>query len=215
MNIVYVIPAYNEEATIKNVINDCEEFGDVVVINDGSIDRTAEVVKTTKAKLIEHNINQGYATALKSGLSFVLDKYELICVVDADGEIQPDIFKKYIDTPLHDTFIIGDRQTKNRFVEYFICHFLRFNFKLKDPICGGFLISGKLNKAILSIISHIELDNCFFIYKLTACRLARNVLNVRFKPRKRIGASRFGAGLSVQFNILRAYLKAAYYAANN
>ena len=215
MSIVYVIPAYNEEHTIKNVINVCAEFGDVVVINDGSIDRTAEVVKTTKAKLIEHNKNRGYAAALKSGLSYVLDTYELICVIDADGEIQPDIFKKFINTSLDDTFIIGDRQTKNRFVEYLICNFLRFNFKVKDPICGGFLISGKLNKAILNRISYTELDSCFFVYKLTASRLAKNVLNVRFKPCKRIGASRFGAGLSVQFNILRAYLKAAYYAANN
>jgi glycosyltransferase involved in cell wall biosynthesis len=215
MNVVYVIPAYNEASAIKSVIDSCSKAGHVVVVNDGSIDHTAEVVRATQAHLINHNTNIGYAAALKSGLSFVLDKYETICVIDADGEIPPDIFKKYLDTPLNNSFIIGDRQTKNRFVESFICKFLRLNSKINDPLCGGFVISGTLNKATLNKISHAEMDNCFLTYKFTACQLAQKVLNIHFKPKKRNGKSRFGSGLALQLDILRSYIKAAYYAANN
>ncbi len=89
--ISYVMPAYNEEQGISNALQRLISTlaglnmpYEIIVVNDGSCDRTKELVEQFKnVKLISHPVNTGYGNALKTGIRNA--QYEWIGIVDADG----------------------------------------------------------------------------------------------------------------------------------
>lgn len=95
-----VIPAYNEEhgiaAIIERVLSvkpSLEAFGvsetELIVVDDGSHDRTADVVaKYPGARLVRHTVNRGYGAALKTGFSAA--RGNLLAFLDADGTYPPE-----------------------------------------------------------------------------------------------------------------------------
>ena len=70
-----IIPAFNEGATLERVLASVEKAGlgcEVVVVNDGSKDRTAEVAKACGATVLSHPFNLGYGAALQTGYKYAL-----------------------------------------------------------------------------------------------------------------------------------------------
>ena len=89
-NIVAIIPAYNEEDALANVINNTLQYVDkVIVVNDGSKDNTAEVAENAGAELINHPTNLGKGEALKSGFNAISND-SFIITIDGDGQHNPD-----------------------------------------------------------------------------------------------------------------------------
>lgn len=85
MRVAAVIPAYNEETTIGEVVNTLRRvdlIDDIVVVSDGSHDRTAEVARQAGARVIEHKENLGKAGAMKTGFMNTQGPY--ILFLDAD-----------------------------------------------------------------------------------------------------------------------------------
>jgi len=85
-----VIPCYNEENAIVEVLDqllETLEKGDVpfeiITVNDGSTDRTAEQIDPQRFRIVNHETNMGYGAALKTGASHA--KYDCIVITDADG----------------------------------------------------------------------------------------------------------------------------------
>jgi glycosyltransferase involved in cell wall biosynthesis len=71
--LLVIIPAYNEEAHVANVIRAVGQHlpeADVLVINDGSCDRTALVAREAGAKVISLPYNMGYGAALQTGYKY-------------------------------------------------------------------------------------------------------------------------------------------------
>lgn len=88
MKIIIVIPAYNEEKTIANVIGDAQGISDeVIVINDASFDRTKTIAQHMGAMVYSHVINLGLGAALITGFTAAL-KYgaDIVVTMDADGQ---------------------------------------------------------------------------------------------------------------------------------
>jgi glycosyltransferase involved in cell wall biosynthesis len=96
-----VIPAYNEEdgitAIVERVLAVRPELAgvgvdlDLVVVDDGSVDRTAEMVMACPgARLVRHPANRGYGAALKTGFSAA--RGDLLGFLDADGTYPPESF---------------------------------------------------------------------------------------------------------------------------
>lgn len=91
MKLSIVIPAYNEQHAIGRVLNDLKEVisrsgldYEVIVVDDGSRDSTAEVVRASGGvTLIQHSVNRGYGAALKNGIRNA--DGELILTIDSDG----------------------------------------------------------------------------------------------------------------------------------
>jgi len=87
-----IIPAYNEEMNIGNVLDDLREAGifeemDIVVINDGSKDRTVEEARLRGVEIINQCFNLGYGAALQTGYKYAADnKYRYVLQMDADGQ---------------------------------------------------------------------------------------------------------------------------------
>jgi glycosyltransferase involved in cell wall biosynthesis len=91
--IIIVIPAYNEEKTISNVLMGLRQTipeCDRVVVNDGSKDATGSIVEELGEKQIQLPCNLGYGHALQTGFKYALSYgYEIIVCFDADGQHQP------------------------------------------------------------------------------------------------------------------------------
>ena len=89
-NVVAIIPAYNEEEALPDVIAKTLKHVDrVIIVNDGSDDKTAEVAVEAGAEVINHSTNLGKGEALKSGFKAIEDD-SIIVTIDGDGQHNPD-----------------------------------------------------------------------------------------------------------------------------
>jgi glycosyltransferase involved in cell wall biosynthesis len=115
-----VIPAYNEEDGIADIAQrvlavrpNLAAVGidhlELLVVDDGSSDNTAEIIRSIKdAQLVSHHTNKGYGAALKTGFSRA--KGELIGFLDADGTYPPEYFPELCKFALNGTdLVIGSR----------------------------------------------------------------------------------------------------------
>ena len=115
-----VIPAYNEENGIADIANrvlavkpNLFEIGisdlELIIVDDGSKDRTAEIAKNIKGvTLIQHPKNKGYGGALKTGFSNA--KGDLVGFLDADGTYPPEYFPQLCKKSLEGyELVIGSR----------------------------------------------------------------------------------------------------------
>ena len=94
--LLIIIPALNEEKTIKKIIQKAKIFGDVLVVNDGSKDNTKDIAIKNGVSVISHNINLGYDKAINSGLEFFIKKkYKYVITIDADGQLPPNYIKLF------------------------------------------------------------------------------------------------------------------------
>jgi glycosyltransferase involved in cell wall biosynthesis len=83
-----VVPAYNEEKVIGSVVGAlCKSFPNVVVIDDGSSDRTLSILKGFPVKTVSHSVNLGQGAAIQTGITYSLAQgAEYIVTFDADGQ---------------------------------------------------------------------------------------------------------------------------------
>lgn len=88
-----VIPAYNEEQNIARVLERVRAAGndeEILVINDGSKDKTREVLESIGAKHVNHPVNLGYVRALQTGIRFAAERdYDYLIFIDGDGQHNP------------------------------------------------------------------------------------------------------------------------------
>ena len=112
INALILIPAFNEELNIQTVVESALSYYPVLVIDDGSIDRTADLAKSVGALVIHQQPNQGKGVALRLGFHHALDgDYETILTLDADGQHDPAEIPQFIEcyTTHHPDLIIGQR----------------------------------------------------------------------------------------------------------
>ena len=86
-----VIPAYNVEKTIGPLVMEIEQFGfkkeNIIVVDDGSTDKTAACVQDTGIAVVRHDRNRGKGAALKTGFSVARTrKLKGVVTVDADRQ---------------------------------------------------------------------------------------------------------------------------------
>lgn len=96
MRIVAVIPAFNEEVAIGSVVLlTGEHVDEVIVVDDGSADRTAQVAEMAGARVIRHHRNLGKGAALKTG--FEAADADVIVTLDADAQHNPAEIPKLVE----------------------------------------------------------------------------------------------------------------------
>ncbi|MCE5308028.1 MAG: glycosyltransferase family 2 protein [Acidobacteriales bacterium] len=118
-----VIPALNEEHGIANILQRLHAVGgqlerigirelEVIVVDDGSEDATAEIVERTPGvKLFRHKANRGYGAAIKTGFSHASGS--LLAFLDADGTYPPESLAKLCEVALdrRADVVIGSRRS--------------------------------------------------------------------------------------------------------
>ena len=94
-NLLIIVPAYNEEACIGRFLEQLETpeiagMADILVINDGSSDDTARIVREHGHETITHVYNMGYGAALLSGYKYAVRRnYKYVIQIDSDGQHDP------------------------------------------------------------------------------------------------------------------------------
>jgi len=88
-----IIPLYNEEKSIKNIINKIPNYfkHEIIIVDDGSKDNSVNEVlkiKNENISLIRHNENKGYGAAILTGLKHA--KGDIIITIDSDGQHNPE-----------------------------------------------------------------------------------------------------------------------------
>lgn len=133
---VVLIPTYNNAGTIAQVIEDVKSYApDIIVINDGSTDRTSDILKgINDIRVIEYDNNKGKGYALRLGIRKAQEMgYRYAITIDSDGQHYADDIPVFIERieQVPDSLLIGARELDSRqyaFQEY-IC-------KQNSPISG-------------------------------------------------------------------------------
>ncbi len=113
-----VIPAYNEAEAIGAVLEEIVRCGiperyEVIVVDDGSTDGTAEVVaRFPQVRLVRHPTNRGYGAALKTGTRRA--RSEKVVFMDADGQHAPDRIDAIVRLLDRHPMVIGERDPSSR-----------------------------------------------------------------------------------------------------
>lgn len=91
MRICVLIPAFNEALYIARVVEEARlHVAEVIVIDDGSVDRTAEVARAAGATCLQSPTNCGKASALRAGIAFARDhNFTHVITLDGDGQHLP------------------------------------------------------------------------------------------------------------------------------
>ncbi|WP_294351710.1 glycosyltransferase family 2 protein [uncultured Clostridium sp.] len=118
MKILVIIPAYNEEKNIINVVNnikkECPEV-DYIVINDCSKDNTEKILKENKFNYISLPVNMGIGGGVQTGYKYAAaNGYDIAIQIDGDGQHDPKYIKKLIQ-PIIDGK--ADMTIGSRFIE--------------------------------------------------------------------------------------------------
>lgn len=110
-----IIPAFNEAHVIGRVLLDLrlalEQKGllfEIIVVNDGSSDATAEEADNAGARVISHPYNKGYGAAIKTGVKEA--RYNWLGFYDADGQHTPDTFISLLPFMANYDMVVGARE---------------------------------------------------------------------------------------------------------
>jgi glycosyltransferase involved in cell wall biosynthesis len=113
-----VIPAYNEEAGISaslsnlfSVMKSTDLEFEIILVDDGSKDKTSEIAEGFDVKVIRQEYNRGYGAALKAGIEQA--KYDLIAITDADGTYPSNRLPELISFMGDYDMVVGARTGKD------------------------------------------------------------------------------------------------------
>jgi glycosyltransferase involved in cell wall biosynthesis len=168
MKILAVIPAYNEAAAIAPVAGAVNVLGyDVLVVDDGSSDSTAELAKVAGAIVLSTGRKSGKGNALRQGFGYAIGHgYDAVITLDGDGQHAPSDIRKFIEghkatgagivngNRMHDPKgMPALRLVTNAFMSWLISVICRQH--VPDTQCGFKFVTTEVLKAI-------ELECCGF-----------------------------------------------------
>ena len=102
MKLAVIIPCLNEEKTIADVVSRVKKPAgidelSILVVDDGSTDRTAKYAAKAGANVVSHHVNKGVGAAFKTGIDWALDhKADVIVNMDGDGQFDPSHIPKLL-----------------------------------------------------------------------------------------------------------------------
>ena len=101
VRVLVFIPAYNEQESLADVIDGVRRelpSADVLVVSDGSTDRTVEVARAAGALVAPLPFNQGLGAALQTGYRYALRRgYDYCAHLDADGQHRPEDLARLLE----------------------------------------------------------------------------------------------------------------------
>ncbi len=128
--VLVVIPTYNNETTIEQVISDVREYSDsVLVVNDGSTDSTSSILDNLDVEAISYSPNRGKGYAIRQAFKYALERgYHYLLTIDSDGQHYATDIPRFVEAieSNPDSLIIGARNltadnmpSKNTFANRF------------------------------------------------------------------------------------------------
>lgn len=160
MKTIVIVPAFNEEKSIENVVKEIQKLQicDVVVINDCSKDNTSKIAKSAGANVADLVNNLGIGGAVQTGYKYALENnYEYAVQIDGDGQHDPKYIKEMlkIAQTTNADIVIGSRfiqktEYKQTFLRKIGGDFISWLIKvlsgkkIYDPLSGYRLVNRKI-----------------------------------------------------------------------
>ncbi len=191
MNVCVVIPTYNEEKAIGNLIRSIRSQNlEVIVVDDGSKDNTYKIACDCGAVVLRNETNQGKGASLIKGLNYALARnFDAVITMDGDGQhLAEEIpFFLRLATYSDSGILIGNRMHKsenmplvrvitNTLMSWFISAIARQ--KIPDTQCGYRIIKKEVLKKINLVSSKFEIESEMLI---KASRLGFKIQSIPIK----------------------------------
>ena len=195
------LPAYNEEGNIKKVVagtasvlKKIARSWEVIVVDDGSQDKTAEIVrglsqKDPRIRVISHPVNRGYGGALKTGFS--KSKYPWVAFMDSDGQFDFSEIRKFLSYTKKADLILGYRVSRADSLLRKIYTFgwlaiarILLGLDVRDYSCGFKLIKKKVFEKVQPLEAEEKVTQIEFLVKAKRQGFTFAEVGVRHYPRK-------------------------------
>lgn len=210
-DLAIIIPAYNEEQTIGQVVRSALPHGHVFVVNDNSSDQTESVALESGAKVITQSKNLGYDSALQRGFEEAAKEESIsyFLTMDADGQHSSDLIETFYKL-LSEKFdlVLGKRPEPARFGEKTFAAITKIRFGINDPLCGMKAYSRRLYEDLGHFDSYQSIGTELALFGLKK-KYKFIELPVPIAPRK--DQPRFGQAFRANKKIFRAISKSAKY----
>lgn len=157
-----VIPVFNEERLITKILNKVlqqKEVGEIIIVNDGSTDKTAKILskfRSHKVKIFTHLNNQGKGAAICTGFKKIQEDF--VIIQDADLEYNPAEYKNLLAQASKNKVIYGSRILGNNPHAY------------TRTYLGNVLLS-----CFANFLFNIRLTDTYTCYKLMPTAIAKNL----------------------------------------
>jgi len=197
MKISVVIPAFQEEKAIGNTISQLKALYpdfELLVVDDGSLDRTAQVAREAGARVVQHPYNIGNGAAVKTGIRHATG--DMVVLMDGDGQHDPADVKRLLAEADRFDLVVGARSgstqasPQRRLANWIYNHLASYvtNFRIQD-LTSGFRLFHRQ-----TVLKYLPLFPNTFSYPTTSTlAYLRSGLTVRYVPieaAKRIGKSK-------------------------
>lgn len=191
MKVSFVVPAHNEEKSIKEVVVGLQnliktlpehEF-DIIVVNDGSVDNTGDILRQLAGiKLIEHPYAKGYGASLKSGIKN--SSQDWVFILDGDGQHRPEEVPRLLEFAGNYDMVVGSRIQKKapilrapgRALLHFLANYLS-DRKIPDLNSGFRLIK----REYVEKFRHLLPDSFSFTTTITLA-FQKSGLDIKYVP---------------------------------
>ena len=172
--ILVLIPAFNAEKTISSLIDQISAFiprKDILVIDDGSTDRTYQLARESGANCLQHKKNKGKGEALKTGFEYAVEQvYYGVITLDADLQHDPKFIPEFIGEAENGTsdILVGTRHIELKTMPFSrwltnnvtsIIVSILGDTKVRDSQSGYRYISTKVLKAVRLSTKKYELES--------------------------------------------------------
>ncbi len=201
-----IIPAFNEEKTISQVVDEVKEYGVPLVIDDCSTDQTKDICISKGITVVSHKSNLGYESALQTGFEVALKMgADIVITFDADGQHVGSSIKQILNILLFDEtdLVIGIRSSgSSRISEFIFSLYVKMRFGIDDILCG-------LKGYKMELFTHY---GCFDSFNSVGTELALSSIRkgAKYKQievpinKRKDGPARFGNLIKGNLRIFRA-----------
>jgi glycosyltransferase involved in cell wall biosynthesis len=202
MKSIALIPAFNEEKTIQEVISRLKNINlNSIVVDDGSVDRTSEIAKKNGAIILRNNKNKGKGEALKIGFRYILENLpdvENIVLVDSDLQYDPEESVKFLNLleKKEADFVMGYRDWDKVPFRHKLGNFvwrkffnILFNTNLKDTNCGFMGLSRNALKKMSGAYGGYIIENMMLIETIkNNLKIKQVPVTVKYKSKRDISS---------------------------
>jgi glycosyltransferase involved in cell wall biosynthesis len=204
--IAILIPVYNEQKTILNVVNQVRKYGTPIIIDDASTDNSKKIIKQNKILYFCNKNNLGYDKSLNIGFAKAKClKFKYVITFDADQQHYAKDLNRVIFFLSRYDIVVGQRSKFQRFSERLFSKFSIFYYNIKDPLTG---LKG-YNIRVYNSLGYFDKNQS------TGTKLLFHAVQKKFKIKKininikqRIGVPRFGNVVKSNLYIIRSIILA-------
>lgn len=196
-----VLPCFNEQETIVQTVNEVLEWmhatnkqGEVIIVNDGSKDRSGEILTELasthpEVRIVTHEKNQGYGIAVRSGCDAA--QSEIIGFMDSDGQFKPQDFDLLLPKLEKAAFVTGRRSRRadpflrNMFGKILgAMNVLVFQIWIRDVNCGMKVFTRETWLRVRPTVAVEKLFNTEMFLRLKRNRIPWITVNIPHYPRR-------------------------------